>query len=82
MKLTVYRVHYHTITEKFDSDRGALIEVSRTSPIAAIVAAEKQEDLLESLPKPDLGLTGTMTRNVIVQIVPRERNVLYAGRGS
>jgi hypothetical protein len=80
MKLGVYRVYYHRITEKFDADKGVLVEVSHTSPVMAVVAAEKVDDLLESLPKPELGLTGTMTRNVIVQIDQKHKDVLYNAR--
>lgn len=71
MKLGVYKVWYHTITEKDGK------EVSRTSPVIKMVAAENEHKILDALPKPHQE-PGTCTRNVITQIDQKHRDVLYA----
>lgn len=71
MKLGIYRVYHHTITEKDGK------EVSRTSPVATIMAAEASDQLLDTLPPPPTGPAGTTVRNVIVQMHQIHRDVLY-----
>jgi hypothetical protein len=75
MKLCVYRVYFHQITTGPDSK-----EVSHTSPEMKMCAAENQGQLLDTLPEPKQGPAGTTTRNVIVQIDQRHKDVLYNER--
>jgi hypothetical protein len=69
LKLDVYRVYFHTITEVDGK------EVSRTSPVMKMIAAEEQGHLFDALPEPPPG-----ARNVIVQIDQRYKEVLYHPR--
>lgn len=71
MKLGIYRVYHHQITEKDGK------EISRTSPVATIMAAETSGQLLDSLPIPPPGPEGTHVRNVIVQLHQIHKDVLY-----
>jgi hypothetical protein len=70
LKLGVYRVYFHQITEVDGK------EVSRTSPVMKVIAAEDQGQLAAALPEPPPG-----SRNVIVQIDQRYRDVLFVPRG-
>lgn len=76
MKLGIYRVYFHTITEKDGK------EISHTSPEMKMLAAEFPHQLLETLPDPKAGTAGTTTRNVIVQIDQKHRDVLFNDRRS
>jgi len=76
MRINVYKVTYHTIT-KARQESGAFTEVSRTSPVSEIVAAESPQKAFEIIPKP-AQKRGTLTENVAIQIHPLQRNVLTA----
>lgn len=71
MKLGIYRVYFHQITERDGK------EVSHTSPEMKMVAAERAEDLLGTLPDPPAPPAGCTVRNVIVQVDQRHKEVLF-----
>lgn len=71
MKVALWRVYYHSIEEKDGK------EVSHSSPIDVMVAAETSAQLLAALPAPEQK-PGTVTRNVIDQIDQKHKAVLLA----
>lgn len=79
MRIGVWRVWYHAITEKVVD--GKTVEVSHTSPVMEMVAAESVDKLFASLPVP-LQRPGTVTRNVITQIDQKHKSVLLAQAGT
>jgi len=81
LKLGIWRVWFHVIVERFDREKGAIVEISHTSPVMKVIAVEDQAHLLESLPEPEPGPPDTRARNVIVQVDQRYRDVTYQPRG-
>lgn len=77
MKLGIYRVWFYVVTEDADGK-----EVSHTSPVMKMCAAEKQAQLIDSLPEPEPGPKGTRTRNVITQIDQKHKEVLFTWQPS
>jgi hypothetical protein len=71
MKLGIWRVYYHIITEKDGK------EVSHTSPEMKMLAAEFPHQLLATLPNPPKPPAGCTARNVIVQVDQKHRDVLF-----
>ena len=76
MRVGIYRVYFNQVTEK-EVD-GKTVEVSHTSPVLEMVAAQSVDQLLAALPAPEQQ-PGTKTRNQIVQVDQKHKNVLLAG---
>lgn len=67
MRISVYRIDFHTVTK---DEKGK--EIRRTSPQRAVVAAKDLPDAIASLPQPPAG-----TENVLIQSHELYHGVLF-----